>query len=116
MSIDDDIRAVSVERATEAARSHERAMRKTTLKKARIEARRDVKIARVNNDDWKLFVFCTALAVCLTVLISFWVYMENTDDPPAEVRLREMELKHEKYVQCVEAEGDWNTNREDCDF
>jgi hypothetical protein len=90
------------DRRHEADQKHEQTMRSTRLKVAKIEAARDVKVARARDANYLTYrwgVSVVALAAVIAVCITYSV--TRPADP------EERRLKQEQYELCMEVENDY---------
>jgi ABC-type Fe3+ transport system permease subunit len=82
-----------------AQRKHELQMRSTRLKLAKIEAKRDVRVARSRNTDFLIYRWCCIAVVCLLVFL-LGIIAYNAIPTPTTV----LDHKQAVYEKCMEVE------------
>lgn len=83
---------------------HEEAMRGTKVRIAKIEAKRDIKIARERNDSWLWYRGWTAffcLVAIIVICITFGVTRPSA--PPSQ---QELQNEQDRYEICMKVEDD----------
>lgn len=89
------------DRRHEADQKHEQAMRSTRLKIAKIEAARDVKVARSQGQDYLIHKVVLGVIGLIVTIVLCITYAQTR---PADVN--EQQMKQEKYELCMEVEND----------
>jgi hypothetical protein len=114
MTVENDLVSWDDIRMTEARAKQEEATRKTKIALAKIEAKRDVKIARARSTEYLTLrgVFA-AFATLALIAVTIAGCEAATDNP--QVEMQENEMIQERAELCMKRGGDWVwSNRDGC--
>lgn len=117
MSLEADIDASVRQRAFEADQRHEEAMKGVILKKARIEARRDVLIARSKSDSYLIKqCFIGAFCVLIAFIVCAYGQFAYNHSKPADrsVQLEQQKSNDARYMACLAKGWEFDTSNNQC--
>jgi len=117
MSLEADLDASILDRRKDSERRHDEAMKGVILKKAKIEAKRDVKVARSRSDSYLTAQCVIALFVMVAVFIicAYGSYTITHMTPKdSSVQIEQQKSNDARYMACLAKGWDFDTSNNQC--